>query len=396
MTSYIHNPRSTSDHGGSSISVAAATDFSGHPLLALTEMLLEIFTLIPEEAWTLTQVCTRWRAVGLSWPFLWTEIKVVAFPYPRRLGALTWVEDPQAGPTTFAFHFTAVTLQMQLQRSGSQPLRITFHLEQPFGADPKQLKIVTGLYGILAGASARWRTLKYHGPSSIISVFPGIRHNLLLLELLDFEPLDRSSSAVFEIAPRLRTVIKKCWRLGNHYPLPYSQLVKLQMSGVEWEGVASILVKATSVQELELSGLHHSLPPSGTTISMNALRRMTVGSSTVLHSFHLLVLVELTVDDIDFCLKTFVSSYPNCPLQMLKVYSRVNPEIFHKVAPLLSLLVELIMTLQFDQIEEVAGVLADPELMPVLEKIVFHVRAASSPLLLKDTGVLSSAWCKTG
>ncbi|KAJ7880846.1 hypothetical protein B0H13DRAFT_2541252 [Mycena leptocephala] len=169
------------------------------------------------EAWIITQVCRRWRAIALSFPSLWS---VVALDFSPSQGC----------------HFTESALKTHLQRSGSRPLTVIF-VASPNGNSQIERRAFT----LLAQQCSRWEAAALYIPLAFLPDLDCLHGQLPLLNALRIVTLgydDRarehaiqvSASRGFEIAPSLRSAY-----LGNrHILLPLSLPVLLPWSQLDW------------------------------------------------------------------------------------------------------------------------------------------------------------------
>lgn len=161
--------------------------------------------------WCLAQVSHRWRAVALSFPKLWSTIRI-KFP----------IDDVA---TANACRRWESILGAQLHRSSSHSLSV--HLDIHPASNPTTA--TEALFRILTPSSPRWETLSLRMPHTFLNAVAGTRgflQSLAVLDVMIFGSHDIILASplvdLFEYAPRLHTLLSfprlRCCRL------PWSQI----------------------------------------------------------------------------------------------------------------------------------------------------------------------------
>ncbi|KAJ7664592.1 hypothetical protein DFH06DRAFT_1188131 [Mycena polygramma] len=161
--------------------------------------------------WILGQVCSRWRALSVAFPALWTSISVSS--------------------NLMARHLTM--LECQLRRTAAVPLNIYLR----FGAAGCSSPEFDFFLPMLVSRSARWRELHLDNtlwhPHKAFEALTSA--SLPLLESVVFsggQPEYLENYALFQHAPALRSIALRS--RGMHFirklPLPWTQLTCLNLS----------------------------------------------------------------------------------------------------------------------------------------------------------------------
>lgn len=168
----------------------------------------------------LSQVCARWRSIGLSSHHLWTYIPLT-------------LRNPKSNPGQGRGGSCATVLCIYLERSGRLPLSIVVNVEDPdsweSSQDPNAAVIVTHyrrhpLLRILARHSRRWRRAnlylahQYFGAEEVLA---DIRGNLPLLEELYLGQRLRTKCDIFAACPKLHRIELP---VGGKVEVPWKQL----------------------------------------------------------------------------------------------------------------------------------------------------------------------------
>lgn len=250
--------------------------------------------------WTIGQVCTRWRAVALSQPLLWTIVDL----------------DLSGGPDKSRFR-----LETQLQRSREFPLRITLRCSV-MDHYRKEKKLIN----MLVEHCSRWETFEMSFPterqagflnSTIPRRFPLLRElNFRVYPTFDPSLRDDESSFVceyFEDAPNLRTVVVDC-RFVETIKVPFPQLLRYRGTNT-WGGHLSNLRSACNLVDcaLNIKGVGN-LPAMK--ISLLHLHRLAVTNSLFLDCLDAPALQELHCSGPTSHIVSFLQSVP-CKLQKL-------------------------------------------------------------------------------
>ncbi|KAJ6530067.1 hypothetical protein DFH09DRAFT_994695 [Mycena vulgaris] len=280
------------------------------PLRRLPAELLSLifkFTLppySPEEIsgpWIVGGVCRRWRTVALSHPTLWSTIVL---------------DFSEAEPTSE----THAALEVQLERSRGCPLNITFIPWDDLRCRPMELKIVN----ILASHCERWEVVMMVGPEALYSRLAGIRGYLPLLRVLNITIRPNLIESEEDSSPRPMDMFEFCPRLREAYidmdvyleataptvELPYSQLLRFTGRS-PWPHYLSALSSASNLVDCILNYIEPTPIPSGTTITLPHLRRLSLSTTTVLDFLKTPALQELYCCDQSGHLHSFLRRLHN-------------------------------------------------------------------------------------
>lgn len=165
--------------------------------------------------WTLVQVCSRWRAVGLACSQLWAHIHL-DFQW---IGAIHSDLNQR--------NIVAFLLGLQLDRSRTRPLTVAINRFQEHD-EGNQL-----LINVLS-CSSRWEAVtlalpwnSYHDLSSVRGFLPSLR-NLSIEPTFDEDEFVGSPCDAFEFAPQLRNLhVANCGSTPNVHEivlLPWTQI----------------------------------------------------------------------------------------------------------------------------------------------------------------------------
>ncbi|KAF7365084.1 F-box domain-containing protein [Mycena venus] len=244
--------------------------------------LIFTFTLPPhpraESApWTISAVCSRWRAIVISQPCFWSFIQL---DYHSEFSPIT-----------------SFRLETQLRRSGELPLKIEILMDNiPFRSwESFKLRI-------LCEHAERWEKISIEGSAELCEHLgyyipdrlPLLRELTIELEFDDDGP--DVSLDMFSDAPQLQQVVanKKNWFYPIAMVLPWSQMLRYGGSNT-WDGHLHSLHNATNLVDcsLEISG--SSFLPS-TPIVLPHLLRLSLSHAEFLGSLATPALLELYCD----------------------------------------------------------------------------------------------------
>ncbi|KAK0435608.1 hypothetical protein EV421DRAFT_2039044 [Armillaria borealis] len=134
--------------------------------------------------WTLSKVCSKWRAISLSFPRLWSNIHLhVRDKKPRK---------------------SIRTLNLQLHRSGTHALKVAFTVSP--------MKDLPPITEVLISSCLRWKTLFLSIPEICMSQIAHIEGSLPILGALYImppipsSPMTGDSFFAFRNTPSLRTI----------------------------------------------------------------------------------------------------------------------------------------------------------------------------------------------
>ncbi|KAJ7113999.1 hypothetical protein C8R44DRAFT_229814 [Mycena epipterygia] len=214
-----------------------------------------------DSPWVLVQICSRWRAVALSLPSLWS-LFVIDFSW-NKINPLSMFET---------------------QISRAQGLSIHF-----FGSQKKDSRPQIEMFQLLAEHSSRWEELSVSLTSDLFPLLASLRHRLPSLRRLWIQWSDSMSHVgvesidCFEVAPSLLDA--SFCNLYRHVPilLPARQLTRYHLGGPR--GIHQGMLKLTPnlVEARVIIGFQtEPWPGPGEIIELPSLRRLYVSRPTVL------------------------------------------------------------------------------------------------------------------
>jgi len=186
--------------------------------------------------WVLVQVSRRWREVGLSYPRLWSIIRV----------SLEESDGISGG------HFRVSLLVLLLQRSAMHPLSVSINAPASYNSPGKPF--LHPLLQVLLPTSSRWKSARFTLPGGL-PAFNYLRGSLQNLHYLDIVKRGfRTDAAItpdaFEFAPSLRCLAIHAYRLTvSTWALPWHQLTSIEYDGSVTETLT--LLQKTSANLLE-------------------------------------------------------------------------------------------------------------------------------------------------
>ncbi|KAF7347261.1 F-box domain-containing protein [Mycena venus] len=198
--------------------------------------------------WVLTRVCSRWRKISLSFPFLWSNVILPPLDVSKRRP------------------YPLDMLNTQLMRSGNVPLSIVVQNPEDLPQD-----VLTALLS----SSSRWESLTFPRCGSFRISFTG-RVPLLRKICVPpaFEASDRNSHILD--APALHDIF-----LGA-YPapliFPWAQITRYQASGT-WNEHVEVLPLMVNLVECHLWMKSRPLggpPATNRTVNLPTLRKLCV------------------------------------------------------------------------------------------------------------------------
>ncbi|KAJ7457829.1 hypothetical protein FB451DRAFT_589278 [Mycena latifolia] len=116
--------------------------------------------------WVLGKVCSRWRAIALSTPSLWSEIDISLDPYDAKF--CLWRPAPK--------HIVHI-VRLALQRSGNHPLIVKVSCETHLDAHPA--------LELLMAESHRWADVELYMPAPLLLTLAPIQRQVQSLRTLD-------------------------------------------------------------------------------------------------------------------------------------------------------------------------------------------------------------------
>ncbi|KAF7345524.1 F-box domain-containing protein [Mycena venus] len=229
-----------------------------------------------QSPWLVTRISSRWRAVSLSTPSLWSRI---AIDYRQGL----------KGPSTYSYSL----VEVQIQRA--QNLKIHF-----YGCETADSGVQIQIFRLLLRHSPRWEEFSLGLTSSLVPLLPAVRdriHSLKRVFIHWFSP--ESQKAVqsidcFESACSL--VDFNAYNEHRFIPIahPTHQLRRYQLD-CPWEIHKGILKLATNLVEarIVINFDDEPWPDMDEIVDLPLLRRLYVSYTAVLNYIRSPVLEEV-------------------------------------------------------------------------------------------------------
>ncbi|KAJ6465180.1 hypothetical protein C8R47DRAFT_1326523 [Mycena vitilis] len=282
--------------------------------------------------WVLLRTSSRWRAIALYTPSLWTRIAVdyslhhdASFAYPLPLA------------------------KAQIARSQTRKLKVHFYAHPGAEAEPQ-----VQLFEFLAQHSSRWEELSIGLTSAIVSLLPALQNRVPSLERLwiqwdgDSESQTIESIDCFQTAPSLvdAGVLNEFSLVSTVFPV--HQLTRYQLDG-PWATHKEILKLASNLIEahIEISFDEDSWPEPNGTIDLRHVRRLYVSDIEVLAFLHVPLLEDIAL--------MFEDGGPNptplvsflnrsrCPLRRLTVKGHPDAHITSDILRRITCITELVI-----------------------------------------------------
>ncbi|KIK58850.1 hypothetical protein GYMLUDRAFT_245635 [Collybiopsis luxurians FD-317 M1] len=194
------------------------------------ELLIHIFSIALDAYWfdkthpvlALASVCAFWHSVAIGTPSFWQKIKIP--------------------PSSFDF------IKLQLDHSHQHPLIVDVYSETSLDGS---------LLALLVEHSEQWEEVALTIPEPDYSFLTSVRGRLPRLKRLKIDTYYLSEAPDFdgfEKAPLLREVIFEPLRdrFSSGFPIPYSQLTKLQCIGCPVRLLYPILTRVPTLVKLEV------------------------------------------------------------------------------------------------------------------------------------------------
>ncbi|KAJ7146519.1 hypothetical protein C8R44DRAFT_757669 [Mycena epipterygia] len=237
-----------------------------------------------EGPWNISQVCTRWRAISIAFPAIWTQIGIADQNFP--VGAL----------------------ETQLERSHPHPLDIDISFERSMNAFP-----------LLLDSSTRWISLNAVLTAGMVSIFNEVEGRFPRLRRLEYMDYCNVRCTAFETAPMLTDVA--IYGDPSFVSLPFAQLTRLRLQIPESPDhlrLAQNLVHLTLESEMQ-SPIHPD------PIELPRLRQMFLQDGRYLQSLVLPALEDIYIWNWGGTLPRFIDQ-SSCRLKKLTLITDV-PDI---------------------------------------------------------------------
>ncbi|KAJ7731248.1 hypothetical protein B0H16DRAFT_205178 [Mycena metata] len=240
-----------------------------------------------QSPWNISRVCSRWRAICVDSPDLWSHIRIHA----SRI-------------------FPVAALRIQLERSKPRPISIYFSWD---GTDSN-----IDALAVLVMSSTRWESASLIRPSGAmvlgLNTLSEREGCLPLLRELNFKRSDdRETCTAFETAPQLTDVSID----GSHRRLlvPLAQLTRLRL---QMPRTPERLRLAVNLLQLTLGKASLTLPPPvyDEPIELSHLQMLFIADGRYLSSFRLPALEDICIKENAICLPAFIDRSP-CRLQKI-------------------------------------------------------------------------------
>ncbi|KAK0449759.1 uncharacterized protein EV420DRAFT_763521 [Desarmillaria tabescens] len=242
--------------------------------------------------WVLSRVCGAWRDIALSYPQLWSHIRLDFSP--------PYTMDPPGEHRRPPRH-TIDALKAMIHLSKQHPLDIVFNLDRKGDKD-----IAVQVFYMILKESCRWRSLRLRTSPVFLELFKMVRGKIPCLESCTLDTLDMLESdradlpedtrSIFAEAPRLQNVtLCGTHGLGSFMFPPHITHLAACTNNVANLGVYQSLVEC----HLEIDPRNDqdiSLPLN---IHLPNVRYLFLSSLRVLAHLCLPSLKNLTVDRVD-------------------------------------------------------------------------------------------------
>ncbi|KAE9408340.1 hypothetical protein BT96DRAFT_970682 [Gymnopus androsaceus JB14] len=204
-----------------------------------TRLTSPVITYLPTIA--ISSVCSRWRGLALSYPSLWSNLKV----------EICMTSEQSNG-------FIAI-LDRYLEVSGNAPLNLDLNIQgasEQENIEPPHRALVHLTHHV-----HRWKRFKYMGEDSLTSYGIHLEHKYPILTDLDLEAEYGSLADLdcFKHAHNLRALTINA---SASLDFPYHRLQWANFEISSHEDVENILEKCSSLTTLQLTNQYSSLPIS--------------------------------------------------------------------------------------------------------------------------------------
>ncbi|KAK7024968.1 ABC protein [Favolaschia claudopus] len=263
------------------------------------------FTLPPHQygaasaPWTISAVCSKWRAIVISEPRFWI-----------------WVRYD--GNSSDYDNFDKY--ETQLVRSGQLPIHLEIVADESINLDLEQELVCK----IFCHHAARWETASFYGPESLMSLVESwIEDDLVNLRELTVEVRWYDSNSpirVFQNAPKLSRahINRDRWEDPPVVKLSWSQLTKY-VATTAWEDAVKAFASASNLVDCSLHLHQWGIPVAHDHIVLPCLRRLFLLGSYLLINLETPALLELYCDYQPSTLLPFTRSQ-TCKLQKLVLW----------------------------------------------------------------------------
>ncbi|KAK0449762.1 uncharacterized protein EV420DRAFT_763727 [Desarmillaria tabescens] len=151
--------------------------------------------------WALSHVCGAWRDIALSYPQLWSHIRLDFSP-PHTM-------DPPGEHRRPPRH-TIDALKAMIHLSKQHPLDIVLNLDRKGDKD-----IAVQVFYMILKESCRWRSLRLRASSDFLELFKVVRGQIPCLESCNLDTLDMLDSDRADLPEDTRSIFAEAPRLQN-------------------------------------------------------------------------------------------------------------------------------------------------------------------------------------
>ncbi|KAL1695450.1 hypothetical protein GGG16DRAFT_45217 [Schizophyllum commune] len=223
----------------------------------------QFFHNTAKSPWLLTRVCGKWRELACKTPSLWTTIRISVDALEESGRSTADVSD---------------LLRSYLQRSYPQLLSVSVMSEDSFPAH---------ILNPIVETCKRWHFLFLFAHPDDFPRFAVIRGRLPFLQSLQVIPTRLGDPAnppptMFEIAPRLTTLMLGGHALDLNFALPWKQIRSFEANYIDPADVLRLLPHMPGLVNLKLGREppeHTPGPTQGIMITLASLRALTLNVS---------------------------------------------------------------------------------------------------------------------
>ncbi|KAK7063428.1 hypothetical protein R3P38DRAFT_1773 [Favolaschia claudopus] len=362
-----------------------------------TEIVTKILRMVqqpltePSHLWHITHICSRWRAIALDDPFLWSTIEIFA---------------SFSNQTTIQQVFPARMIKARLVHSKDVPLHVRFDWSAlwPFDNPPGTTDHFRLLMNTVISHSLRWERLTVEGDkghTGFLFSLDRIRSRIPRLVKLEFYVNSPTATPFtynkgwFEDAPNLREVYLSPPREHNPSEVKPAIIPSLPWRQIETyrallaaQAHFDILRSAQNLRECTLMfpSEDESLPPLETNILLAELRRLDIEDGELLDYITAPALTDLIVNKSLDCVRPFLER-SGATLTSLVLYldERVSLDndivpIFRHCSSLIHLSLAPSPTHDPDTIADTLRLVFDPlkdsAVCPKLESLFYYDKSA--------------------
>ncbi|KAF8211031.1 hypothetical protein K438DRAFT_2011445 [Mycena galopus ATCC 62051] len=306
--------------------------------------------------WVLTHISSRWRAIALSIPSLWSWVTI------------DYTTDDK--PPGFLPHYSLALVETQIRRAQKQKLKIHF-----YGSAEVPSLTQVQIFELLAQHSSRWEELSVEVTQEMVPTVIALRDRVPSLTRLWIQWGDGSRASLetldcFQTAPSLLDFGTYNGIQFTPITLPTHQLTHLRYNG-PWGILKGILASTQTLLEanISLEFDQEPWPDARHTITLPHLRRLYVSHLKILQYLRAPAVEGLAFwvmpdeppdPDFDNCLPPFLDRLA-CPLRRLCVRGFPNA---HKTIEMLQ---------RFPSITELAVIVDSDEAQPEIDFLMWNL-----------------------